>query len=115
MSFFRTHLKTAMHGLNLSSSAPQPPVSITSFLYIHARKSTTFHAISSAYARTFLSGLVGQEELRESLIVTLIAGGHILIESVPGLQRPLPLAYSLLVFREVSNVFSALPILCLLI
>ncbi|OTA27006.1 AAA family ATPase [Alloscardovia macacae] len=35
----------------------------------------------------FSQGLVGQEQLRESLILTLIAGGHILIESVPGLAK----------------------------
>ncbi|WP_245531866.1 AAA family ATPase [Alloscardovia criceti] len=35
----------------------------------------------------FAQGLVGQDELRESLILTLIAGGHILIESVPGLAK----------------------------
>ena len=33
------------------------------------------------------STLVGQDNLRESLIVTLVAGGHILIESVPGLAK----------------------------
>ena len=31
--------------------------------------------------------LVGQDNLRESLITTLVAGGHILIESVPGLAK----------------------------
>ncbi len=35
----------------------------------------------------FSKSLVGQEDLRESLIVTLVAGGHILIESVPGLAK----------------------------
>lgn len=35
----------------------------------------------------FAQGLVGQEDLRESLIITLVAGGHILIESVPGLAK----------------------------
>lgn len=35
----------------------------------------------------FSQGLVGQDDLRESLILTLIAGGHILIESVPGLAK----------------------------
>ncbi|MDO4913339.1 MAG: MoxR family ATPase [Bifidobacteriaceae bacterium] len=35
----------------------------------------------------FAQALVGQENLRESLIVTLIASGHILIESVPGLAK----------------------------
>lgn len=35
----------------------------------------------------FNNTLVGQDSLRESLILTLIAGGHILIESVPGLAK----------------------------
>lgn len=35
----------------------------------------------------FSSQVVGQTMLRESLITTLIAGGHILIESVPGLAK----------------------------
>ncbi|NEG95609.1 AAA domain-containing protein [Bifidobacterium sp. SMB2] len=35
----------------------------------------------------FTQGLVAQETLRESLIVTLVAGGHMLIESVPGLAK----------------------------
>ncbi|KFI68805.1 AAA family ATPase [Bifidobacterium magnum] len=39
--------------------------------------------IRSRFAQT----LVGQDKLRESLITTMIAGGHILIESVPGLAK----------------------------
>ncbi len=35
----------------------------------------------------FSGTLVGQDNLRESLITTLVAGGHILIESVPGLAK----------------------------
>ncbi|PAU68191.1 AAA family ATPase [Bifidobacterium criceti] len=35
----------------------------------------------------FSDTLVGQDNLRESLITTLVAGGHILIESVPGLAK----------------------------
>ena len=35
----------------------------------------------------FAATLIGQDNLRESLIVTLVAGGHILIESVPGLAK----------------------------
>ena len=31
--------------------------------------------------------IVGQEQLRESIVATLIAGGHILLESVPGLAK----------------------------
>lgn len=35
----------------------------------------------------FAQTLVGQDNLREELIVTMVAGGHILIESVPGLAK----------------------------
>lgn len=35
------------------------------------------------------SKLVGQESLRRALLVTLLAGGHILMESVPGLAKTL--------------------------
>ncbi|MDN6792284.1 AAA family ATPase, partial [Acidipropionibacterium jensenii] len=38
------------------------------------------------------SRLVGQRTLRKSLLVTLIAGGHILLESVPGLAKTLAAA-----------------------
>jgi len=39
--------------------------------------------ISDAYSRR----IVGQERLRTSLLVALIAGGHVLLESVPGLAK----------------------------
>lgn len=35
----------------------------------------------------FAQTLIGQDQLREALITTLVAGGHILIESVPGLAK----------------------------
>lgn len=35
----------------------------------------------------FSSQVIGQENLREALIASLIAGGHVLIESVPGLAK----------------------------
>ena len=40
-------------------------------------------AISDAFA----AKIVGQHELRESLLIGLLAGGHILLESVPGLAK----------------------------
>lgn len=63
-----------------------------------AARPTTLSAEDIARARNigsqirgrFAQTLVGQDNLRESLITTLVAGGHILIESVPGLQKPLP-------------------------
>jgi MoxR-like ATPase len=39
--------------------------------------------VSAAYA----AKMVGQERLRASLLIALIAGGHILLESVPGLAK----------------------------
>lgn len=35
----------------------------------------------------FTQEVIGQETLRESLITTMVAGGHLLIESVPGLAK----------------------------
>ena len=60
-----------------------------------AARPTTLSAEDIARARNigsqirgrFAQTLVGQDNLRESLITTLVAGGHILIESVPGLAK----------------------------
>src|SRR6478735_9527188 len=43
--------------------------------------------IVAAGASAFSAKVVGQNELRESLLVSLLAGGHLLIESVPGLAK----------------------------
>lgn len=43
--------------------------------------------IVAAVADAFSARVVGQERLRESLLIGLLAGGHILIESVPGLAK----------------------------
>jgi len=41
----------------------------------------------SAVSRAFEAKVVGQQNLRESLLIGLLAGGHILLESVPGLAK----------------------------
>jgi MoxR-like ATPase len=41
----------------------------------------------AAMAHAFAAKVVGQENLRESLLIGLLAGGHILLESVPGLAK----------------------------
>lgn len=38
-------------------------------------------------AQSFATKVVGQENLRESLLIGLLAGGHVLLESVPGLAK----------------------------
>lgn len=43
----------------------------------------TVDAISAAFS----AKVVGQDNLRESLLIGLLAGGHVLIESVPGLAK----------------------------
>ncbi|GGH50366.1 AAA family ATPase [Microbacterium album] len=48
-----------------------------------ARAADVLRGISEAYS----AKMVGQERLRSSLLVALIAGGHILLESVPGLAK----------------------------
>ncbi len=44
-------------------------------------------ALADRIRARFAQTLIGQDNLRESLITTLVAGGHILIESVPGLAK----------------------------
>lgn len=48
-----------------------------------ARAQEILKVITDSYA----TKMVGQERLRTSLLVALIAGGHILLESVPGLAK----------------------------
>lgn len=48
-----------------------------------ARAGQILKVISSAYS----AKMVGQDRLRTSLLISLIAGGHILLESVPGLAK----------------------------
>ena len=48
-----------------------------------ARASEVLSIISGAYS----AKVVGQERLRTSLLTALVAGGHILLESVPGLAK----------------------------
>ena len=43
--------------------------------------------IIGALSHAFTAKVVGQENLRESLLIGLLAGGHILLESVPGLAK----------------------------
>jgi MoxR-like ATPase len=43
--------------------------------------------ITDAVAAAFAATVVGQDHLRESLLISLLAGGHVLIESVPGLAK----------------------------
>src|ERR1700761_3185853 len=38
-------------------------------------------------AQSFGTKVVGQDNLRESLLIGLLAGGHVLLESVPGLAK----------------------------
>ncbi|MCU1407327.1 MAG: MoxR family ATPase [Glaciihabitans sp.] len=43
--------------------------------------------ILSAISASFEAKVVGQENLRRSLLIALITGGHVLLESVPGLAK----------------------------
>lgn len=60
-------------------------------------------ALLAEVAQAFSSRVVGQEQLRESLLAALLARGHVLVESVPGLAKTL--AASTLA-NEVSGSFN---------
>lgn len=79
MPIFPTHAPSSVQPA-LQQQTPTPhPLSREDL----ARARQLADRIRARFAQT----LVGQDNLRESLIVTLVAGGHILIESVPGLAK----------------------------
>jgi MoxR-like ATPase len=45
------------------------------------------HHVVNAISQVFSSKIVGQDNLRESLLIGVLTGGHILLESVPGLAK----------------------------
>ncbi|MFZ1258181.1 MAG: MoxR family ATPase [Candidatus Saccharimonas sp.] len=59
---------------------PQQPALTSDEL---AAATTTIAAVSEAFAER----VVGQDGLRQSLLVALLVGGHVLMESVPGLAK----------------------------
>lgn len=57
--------------------------------------------------------IVGQKHLVEGLLIGMLSNGHILLEGVPGLQKPWPsIRWQLRLMRN-SVVFSLPPIFCL--
>jgi len=48
---------------------------------------TEARRIVDAISAAFSAKVVGQQQLRESMLLALLAGGHLLIESVPGLAK----------------------------
>ena len=62
-------------------------------------------AVSSAFS----ARIVGQESLRESLLVAMLAGGHILLESVPGLAKTMAAATLANSVKAVFNRIQCTP------
>ena len=79
MPFFSPSQPTAPPPVPSTLQSPTVPISRNDA----ERAGRLVDSIRSRFAQT----LVGQTNLRESLITTLVAGGHILIESVPGLAK----------------------------
>ena len=70
-----------------SSAASSPHAAATATMPLGADDVERARRLVERIRTRFAAALVGQERLRESLIATLVAGGHILIESVPGLAK----------------------------
>jgi len=71
-------------GTGSGSGAGEGPRSTAGPTDAEIRRATeVLRVISEAYS----AKMVGQERLRASLLISLIAGGHILLESVPGLAK----------------------------
>ena len=72
-------------------------------------------AIIKTISEAFSSRVVGQENLRTALIVSVITGGHILLESVPGLAKLRRYRRWLRVSMDRLSVSSVHQICCLVI
>ncbi|OZG62299.1 ATPase AAA [Bifidobacterium lemurum] len=83
MALFPTQPQMPPKPAAAPSAAPAPQATAALAPADVKRARTLADTIRSRFALT----LVGQTSLRESLIVTLVAGGHVLIESVPGLAK----------------------------
>ncbi|WEV41435.1 MoxR family ATPase [Bifidobacterium sp. ESL0682] len=83
MAFFPPRPQQAQPAEQPSNSSIPTPTSPSAGATDGARAKQLADRIRSRFAQT----LIGQENLREALITTMIAGGHILIESVPGLAK----------------------------
>lgn len=79
MALFSTQPNTPPQPVSLPTPGTAAPLS--------ADDATRARTLAGVLRTRFAQTLVGQTNLRESLIVTLVAGGHILIESVPGLAK----------------------------
>ncbi len=65
----------------------QPQTTTQSTSVISPAELERAKSIIGAIADSFNTKVVGQEQLRTSLFVAIMAGGHILLESVPGLAK----------------------------
>ncbi|MGH3580106.1 MAG: AAA family ATPase [Mycobacterium sp.] len=61
------------------------------------------HRAIGAIGAAFAAKVVGQEELRETLLIGLLTGGHILLEGVPGLAKT---TAARVVADAISGVFN---------
>lgn len=73
------------HSPDIPVDTPQPPPAASGSIddHVMGRITTIVNNITNA----FHARIVGQDNLCESLLISLIAGGHILLESVPGLAK----------------------------
>lgn len=70
-----------------SHQGENPVLSTSASARIEPSELARAQQVAANIARSFDAKVVGQVRLRESLLVGLLTGGHILLESVPGLAK----------------------------
>lgn len=70
-----------------SHQGENPVLSTSASARIEPSELARAQQVAANIARSFDAKVVGQARLRESLLVGLLTGGHILLESVPGLAK----------------------------
>lgn len=89
MTLFPTQPNLPPQASQAAATRPvgEAPATATNRTPLSASDTQRARALAQTIRARFSQTLVGQDNLRESLITTLAAGGHVLIESVPGLAK----------------------------
>ncbi|RPE74560.1 MoxR-like ATPase [Frondihabitans sp. PhB161] len=76
-------------GVTATDAAPvtAAPVTAADAAPVSAAELERAGEVVARVSKAFAAKVVGQEGLRESLLIALITGGHVLLESVPGLAK----------------------------
>ena len=76
-----------VRGPSAAAAAPVPAARPAPSPYLEADELGWANEVIGSLSAAFAAKVVGQERLRQTLLIALLTGGHVLLESVPGLAK----------------------------